>query len=83
MMYIVMYIRVGRFTTFFELETCVMSEIFRITKLNDVLKFQVPKMRLIPAEKGSNIQLAKKSKNVVSLKFLTYLDNFDRFFFLL
>ena len=46
----VMCVRVGRFTTFFELETCLMSEIFRITKLNDVLKFQISKMRLTPAE---------------------------------
>ena len=63
-----MYIRVGRFTTFFELETCLMSEIFRITKLNDVLKFQISKMRLTPAEKGSKIlNFGQKSENVVSL----------------
>ena len=60
--------RVGRFTTFFELETCLMSEIFRITKLNDVLKFQISKMRLTPAEKGSKIlNFGQKSENVVSL----------------
>ena len=46
----IMCVRVGRFTTFFELETCLMSEIFRITKCNDVLKFQISKMRLTPAE---------------------------------
>ena len=63
-----MHIRVGRFTTFFELETCLMSEIFRITKLNDVLKFQISKMRLTPAEKGSKIlNFGQKSENVVSL----------------
>ena len=63
-----MYFRVGRFTTFFELETCLMSEIFRITKLNDVLKFQISKMRLTPAEKGSKIlNFGQKSENVVSL----------------
>ena len=67
-MYSSMYIRVGRFTTFFELETCLMSEIFRITKLNDVLKFQISKMRLTPAEKGSKIlNFGQKSENVVSL----------------
>ena len=61
-------LRVGRFTTFFELETCLMSEIFRITKLNDVLKFQISKMRLTPAEKGSKIlNFGQKSENVVSL----------------
>ena len=57
------YIRVGRFTTFFELETCLISEIFRITKLNDVLKFQIYKMRLTPAEKGSkNFNFGQKAK---------------------
>ena len=63
-----MYIRVGRFTTFFELETCLMSEIFRITKLNDVVvvKFQVPKMRLTPAEKGSNISYFGQKKQKCS-----------------
>ena len=45
-----------------------MSEIFRITKLNDVLKFQISKMRLTPAEKGSKIlNCGQKSENVVSL----------------
>ena len=68
MVLIYIYIRVGRFTTFFELETCLMSEIFRITKLNDVLKFQISKMRLTPAEKGSKIlNFGQKSENVVSI----------------
>ena len=61
-------IRVGRFTTFFELETCLMSEIFRIPNLNYMLKYQISKMRLTPAEKGSKFAIfAQESEDLVSL----------------
>ena len=60
--------RVGRFTTFFELETCLMSEIFRIPNLNDMLKYQIPKMRLTPPEKGSKFSnFGQKNENLVPL----------------
>ena len=53
------YIMVGWFTTFFELETCLMSEIFRITKLNDVLNFGQKSENVV----SLNVKIEKSSWN--------------------
>ena len=47
-----MFIRVGRFSKIFELDTWNMSYFFCIPILNTVLNFEVPKLYITIQEKG-------------------------------